>query len=346
MTKLGPFVRSLVVMGIALAWAAGSAAASGISTHFEAADRSVEMVDWVGHPDVVRIPRGYPLTYRVGAIYPDWGYAYPETHAAAEAAHWPPFHAAALCYLHESYGEPWGPHQEQLFAFLSGMTCHGQMDDVWHFGSTAFLRQAIAIDAPNTADQEGTIEFGTDVFVQVDRRFGTEPAGWWIPVGDLVAISVAAGYPEVTAQRILQGTGAQLVLSTVEDQYAWLLYAPAYHALPWTRANYWTWWDGGVLDGASHTARTLESYWDDYQLLAGGGACSGPLRGPVVMHGHATTLLELADGMVRDGIVRVPYVRAGDGAVLLLAPVVRDRAEVVRRLLAFGSGAPPAAHAY
>lgn len=121
---LAPFALLLGVMS-----------ASGISTHFETADRAMPQVDAVPFPELASALNNWPQEVRSGAIYPDWGYLFPKHSAAAEDALWAPFHTIALQYLHDTYGNPWTPRTECLFAFICGIGGHGAMDDVWYFGS-------------------------------------------------------------------------------------------------------------------------------------------------------------------------------------------------------------------
>lgn len=307
--------------------------ASGISTHFEAADLSVGHLDAITYPDLNRILRAYPATYRIGAIYPDWGYLSPETSAAAEASHWPPFHEQALRHLHETYGEPWGAFEEQLFAFFCGLTCHGEMDDVWHFGSTAFLNEAMARDFAGWPAEisDPAVEIGTDFLVQVEQRPGREDPTWWVPVGDMVLVSARAGHPEISRGDVLLGTSLQRAGLWLEDNFSKYLYPIAALMMPWTQANYMTWWDGGVYDGAEASARRLESYWNEYQIIAAGGFASshgGTHSEPC----HTGPLTELARGLVADGVISVPVEELPRGVVLLHEPVVHDVPELTARL--------------
>ena len=71
-----------------------------------------------------------------GSDFPDFLYAcgsYPTHHAAGEAAHWPPFHAAAVRYLTGLQPDPtkWTADQRQLASFIFGVATHYVADELW-----------------------------------------------------------------------------------------------------------------------------------------------------------------------------------------------------------------------
>ncbi|KAA3614476.1 MAG: hypothetical protein DWQ01_01885 [Planctomycetota bacterium] len=289
---------------------------SGISTHFEAADRAIVEVDEAGYPDLEALLRRHAQILKVASVFPDWGYLFEDTVAAAEASHWPPFHTTGLEYLHQTYGDPWSDHAERLFVFLCGLVCHGAMDDVWHFGDTAFLVQARQQDLPDWDPDlaETAIEALTDFFVQYEHRSDWEVLDWWIPVRDMVAIANQAGYPEMTQERILFGSAIQKLAARLEDMFASLVYAPAKEFLPWTEANYLDWWDGGVADGARYSARRMEAYWDEYQSLSGNGPTVGLSSQPD--HDHPCPqpmFVDLARTLVTNGWVQLRWESAENG---------------------------------
>ena len=65
---------------------------------------------------------------------------YEDHHDAGEAAHWPPFQAAAVRYLVGLQPDPlqWDADQRQLAAFTFGLAAHYVADELWE-GLTAQL---------------------------------------------------------------------------------------------------------------------------------------------------------------------------------------------------------------
>jgi hypothetical protein len=297
----------------------------------EAADRAAAEIDASQYPDLSAILTAYPEHVRAGAIYPDWGYLFPQHSGSAEDAHWAPFHTTALEYLHDTYGEPWSQHAEKLFAFICGMGCHGAMDDVWHFGSTSFLNQATQNDFPDLDpdDAEMLIEVLTDFFVQADHRSATyERYGWWIPVRDLLAIHHRENHWKVTPDAMIAGSAAQQVGLFLED-LLWPIVSPlASPALPWTRANYLTWWDGGLEDGSTASARRMEALWGEYQVIAASQPSSGGGFTPPTHRHHGAPSrdqwLEMAYRLLEEGVIEPRWRETLEGAVQFQTPEIKD----------------------
>jgi hypothetical protein len=319
-------------------WCLAGAAllASGISTHFESADRARGLVDEQAYPQLEALLQANDQILRIGSIYPDWGYLTAETSAAAEASHWAPFHTEALEHLEESYGGLWSGHAQRVFVFLCGLVAHGAMDDPWHFGPQAFLTEAESRDLAGVdpAIASWIVEPAVDLFVQADHRPGDERLRWWVPVADLVAISARAGHPEVDGPRIVLGTQVQRVGLWLEDRFGPSFAALVAFGLPWTAANYEAWPHGGLDDGSELSARRLEAYWDEWQLVralpdAPAGPPASERRG---LRCHESPFLELAEELVRSGVVEVPQADAGQGAVWLEEPRITRPREFRDRL--------------
>jgi hypothetical protein len=329
---------ALAFLAFVLGWVQSNAVnASGISTHFEAADRAVAGVNASTHPDLAATLSHWPETVRVGGVYPDWGYLWGKTSAAAEDAHWAPFHTTAMQYLHQSYGEPWGLHAERLYCFIAGMACHGAMDDAWHFGRTSFLTQAIARDLQGTdpSQAETMVEVFTDLFVQKDHRPDYEREPWWIPADDLVAIHQLAGH-NIQRGGIIRGTTIQRIAFLIEN-VAWVFAEEtASDMLPWTRDNYLTWHDGGVANGADLSAQRMQDLWDEYQVIAvsmpGGGNNTASTHHLHEDHVPRQLWLEAAQRLLEQGAVTVPVQELANGAVELGNPVVVDTKKLLQEI--------------
>jgi hypothetical protein len=66
---------------------------------------------------------------------PDFLYTCGDDHDAGEAAHWPPFLAAAASYLNTTFGSSpaaWNATAAQLVTYLMGVVSHQIADINWH----------------------------------------------------------------------------------------------------------------------------------------------------------------------------------------------------------------------
>ena len=239
---------------------------AGISAHFEVADQIHKYLN-ITHTDLALLLKKYPDEFRVGSIYPDWGYLWESSRKAAEASHWKPYHNKALCYIFETYGprNEWDVHAEKLFVFICGLSCHGTVDDLWHFGQSSFIKQAEKNDNQN----EFIIESLGDLLIQEERRKGEESYNWWIPVADMIAISTKNNTP-VTYNDIILGMTIQQLALFIEEYAANIAYWPARFMLPWTHKNYWTWNDGGLEHGSKESALVLENFWNRFLSIEDG----------------------------------------------------------------------------
>lgn len=309
---------------------ASSAFAAGGSTHFHIADISPKHIDQENYGALHDLVKSYPMIYRVSSYFPDWGYAFPATNEYGEEAHWPPFQHAAIDHLVENYPEPWDEYAEKLFTFICGITGHGEADDVWHFGDTAFLNVANENDQVSGGLRDD-VEIGCDIFVQAEKRWWyREPSAWWIPVGDLAQVYWNLGYSELTTREIERGVTMLHTAIFMEDHFGWLIYLPMKLQLPWTNANYMDWYDGGVRDDAVETARRLQELWDYKE----GNDPASRFTAPEGNAHPRDALAALAAQMIHDGIV-VPRVETQGSAFIIREPWVVDRAELFRRLQDF-----------
>jgi len=267
------FDQKLRILAAALLLAVSvQAGGAGLGTHMEVAEHTPPLIDDALYAEPLGLLLAYPDDFATGSVFPDWGYLFDDTAEAAEATHWPPFYESAVAFVHRRYGDlatggPRGEHVARLLVFIFGIASHGAMDEAWHFGDTAFLNVAIAIDQP-PGDAHAAVELLTDIFVQVEQRRGPDRHHWYVPIADLTALYHALGYPEVTAERMLEGVALQFLGAYLEDVGAWAVYRPAGELLPWTRANYFDYFDGGIIDGAGHGARAIEGLWDIWEDLS------------------------------------------------------------------------------
>lgn len=80
--------------------------------------------------------RAFPGAVAGGSDFPDFLYAcgsYDDHHDAGEAAHWPPFQAAAVRYIRDHWPDPtkWDAEAQQVVAFTFGVAVHYVTDELW-----------------------------------------------------------------------------------------------------------------------------------------------------------------------------------------------------------------------
>lgn len=325
---------------------------AGMSTHFECADLARTLVDGEQYADLVEALHRVPASViQDGAIFPDWGYALELNRDAAELAHGSAFYNAGLEYMYATYGaeENWGEHEQRLFAFLFGIACHVELDDAWHFGSTAFLQ--VAMQEDNATDLQ--VEVFADLFTQVEHRRGLEQYDRWVPVEDMIRIYENLGQTDVRAADVITGSVLQYVALFLEDTLAWVAYYPGRARFPFTRNNYYNWWDGGVRNGAERTAGEWQEMWDTWVALSGGGDAEIGTRddagdrdaGAASVGGDHESdvasvkdshrmhrLVDMAATLLQTGVIEVPMRDRGHGSVSLSPPQVQDW-EILRREL-------------
>lgn len=160
----------------------------------------------------------HPDTVLAGADFPDFLYAcgnYPDHHDAGEAAHWPPWQAAAIRYIRrrpDFASGNWTEATSQLVSFVFGVSVHYLTDEFWEGlndqlgNGQGFVRElsAFNLDHPGTSDNdESPANMATDFDVSwaMDES-GVKPWARYYPVDDIVNIYHEAGFPNVTKASI------------------------------------------------------------------------------------------------------------------------------------------------
>jgi hypothetical protein len=116
----------------------GGASGAGMNTHTMVGHRASKYFAKIrASPNASRYNaavRAQPQSLAAGSDFPDFGYACGGDHDAGEAAHWPPFHAAAVQYIRalpDFRDEEWSPETQKLVAFLFGTSVHYISDEMW-----------------------------------------------------------------------------------------------------------------------------------------------------------------------------------------------------------------------
>jgi len=186
------------------------------------------------------------------------------------------------------------------------------------------------------------VETLTDLFVQADHRPDYESEPWWIPADDLLAIHQLAGHNHIKRGGIIRGTTIQRVAFLIEN-VAWIFALDlATEQIPWSRDNYLTWWDGGLINGAELSATRLEELWDEYQAIASARPNDGNVSAPIhdLHDDHVPTQLwaEAAARLLQEGAIQVPVTEAANGAVVLGRPVILDGKALAAEIYKISTG--------
>eukprot|EP01062_Namystynia_karyoxenos_P061066 TRINITY_DN52_c0_g1_i1.p1 TRINITY_DN52_c0_g1~~TRINITY_DN52_c0_g1_i1.p1 ORF type:complete len:920 (+),score=309.51 TRINITY_DN52_c0_g1_i1:102-2762(+) len=169
---------------VLLCAAAAPCAGAGMNTHTMAGHRALHYYGKVlnstqaaRHNDAIR---SNPDAVHAGADFPDFLYAcgkYKNHHDAGEAAHWPPWQAAAVSYIRDRpdyKSGQWSDDTKKLIAFLYGVSVHYISDELWEGlngqlgrgqGFVRFLSGFNLNHDGMSDNDEGVANMATDFFV-------------------------------------------------------------------------------------------------------------------------------------------------------------------------------------
>jgi hypothetical protein len=175
-----------------------------------------------------------------GSDFPDFLYAcgeFADHHDAGEAAHWPPFHKAAVSYARDTianFSSPatWTDDTRRLVAFTFGLAVHYVTDELWE-GLAAdlgtrrgFTELVDAFDRGNKGEgnvAEGVANFGGDFFASHVLDEGRiDPWARFFPLEHLVQI-YARTPKNATANYTDVGLPALAVCRVIFDLGLWAL---------------------------------------------------------------------------------------------------------------------------
>eukprot|EP01063_Lacrimia_lanifica_P009765 TRINITY_DN16645_c0_g2_i1.p1 TRINITY_DN16645_c0_g2~~TRINITY_DN16645_c0_g2_i1.p1 ORF type:complete len:839 (+),score=228.63 TRINITY_DN16645_c0_g2_i1:48-2564(+) len=203
----------------AAAAAAVCAAGAGMNTHSMTGHLAAQYYGRVRtSPNASRYNAaiaGQPNAVAAGADFPDFLYAcgkYADHHDAAEAAHWPPWQAAAIRYVRDRpdfEAEEWSEETQRLVAFIFGVSVHYITDELWE-GLTpqlgagqGFVRTLSTMNLGHdgrTDNDEGVANLAADFYMSyaLDER-GVRPWKRDFPVKAIAEVyHQYAGFPDVT----------------------------------------------------------------------------------------------------------------------------------------------------
>ena len=115
-----------------------STEAAGMATHTRVGERALTHFGQItrskNNSKYNRAIQAYPEAVVAGSDFPDFLYVFNDhRHDAAEAAHWPPWQAAAAKYIRAlpDFETEWSEDTGKLVAFLFGCSIHFMADEAW-----------------------------------------------------------------------------------------------------------------------------------------------------------------------------------------------------------------------
>jgi len=252
----------LVALG-ALAFApAPPAGAAGVTTH---AWMAAQAIDRVTSPELKALLKANKEYVRVGAHFPDSGYALSNKYG--EEAHWQRFHDAyaAQILTHDECTDlslPTGPCAKMI-AFLMGMIGHGMGDEVWDWlfePSVADLGEYYTPESLGGYANEGGAETQMDLVAIADFGQPTTKMVDFPSHADILEAFAAVGFTEVDESALNLGQVVMGVVHQAEAGWAPVHIDALHEAMPWTSHNLVT-APGGVDFAATAIAGTWNSMW-------------------------------------------------------------------------------------
>ena len=159
-------------LGLLLAAAAllpSSTEAAGMATHTRVGERALTHFGQItrskNNSKYNRAIQAYPEAVVAGSDFPDFLYVFNDhRHDAAEAAHWPPWQAAAAKYIRAlpDFETEWSEDTGKLVAFLFGCSIHFMADEAWE-GYVLFV-QWVGREKKGEAAKEGVGKHPTRSF--------------------------------------------------------------------------------------------------------------------------------------------------------------------------------------
>jgi hypothetical protein len=245
-----------------------ASSACGGATHHVIVDMAYTALDKPAYPGLTQLLQTFPEATDGGSVFPDFGYA-PMIFGSdeqywrdmAEDAHSLAFRKAYLEYVRSIFRQPQSDDDRRTITFLFGLIAHQEADNPWHPHTgpvPGFLPEAMWRDG-NTENQ---VELGSDSFANIEYGEQLFEAAWFFPLGAVQAAYRAIGH-EVVQSPMRAGIDAMAALHTLEKGWGYPYYWASLVDLPWTHSNLLTYAEGGMQDGANHTALAWQLAWKD-----------------------------------------------------------------------------------
>ena len=251
-----PAARLILIVVLVTAASGGvttSSQAWGGAAHHEIVDMAYGAIDRGAYPALANlVDTTYQGAIDAGAVFPDMGYGRPADQAywvhLSEDAHSNEFRQALIdCLLPTFRRLPGSEDDRRSITFLLGVIAHQEADNPYHFGREGvpgLLTEGMRIDA----NDEITVEAGSDVFANVEYGQGGGEDAWWTPLPAFKSAYLALGHDVVESQ-VMDGMLALASAHTALKLVGYPTYLAYLIDLSWTHANIVTYPIGGMQRG-------------------------------------------------------------------------------------------------
>eukprot|EP00039_Didymoeca_costata_P015958 m.278609 g.278609 ORF g.278609 m.278609 type:complete len:870 (+) comp16316_c1_seq3:130-2739(+) len=201
-----------------------------------------------------------------GADFPDFLYACGSNHSAGEAAHWPPWQAAAVKYIRSKpdfINGNWTKDTEKLVVFIFGVSVHYMADEFWEglngqIGrGQGFVRTLSSFNLNHSGlndNDEGVANFAADFDVSFAlNESSIKPWDRYFPAKEIQEIYKVSGNNNVSLEsldecRVLFDLGlwAEMVFGGI----LFRLYSEVFHHVPFVSEHFEDLPIGGLDDMA------------------------------------------------------------------------------------------------
>ncbi len=298
----------------------GVAMAAGLTQHQFMADIARDLVT---NADLEACLSENRNAYLMGAPFPDTGWVVFDD-PLSEDAHSPAFISAFVEHIRETYPYPYA-EQQRLISFMMGVASHVADDPPYHSG---FIQAVAEHDFRGDYDLAHTMcDAGLEFIAIVDHDRWEDVPEYWLPLRDIEQVYARLGSSYDRWEFVL----GNMILIVAEEAERWVaspLYRPLERVMPWAVANYYTYPDGGLLNGGEIAAGYYLDTWR--ALFASPGAARlGPLAGSGLAADdrariHRDPAIAFARRSLEDGVVRIEVSYDSDGSVTLRGPVILD----------------------
>jgi hypothetical protein len=255
-------VAALVAVGAFALAPSAPAGAAGVTTH---AWMAAQAIDQVTSPQLKALLKANKDYVRVGAHFPDSGYALSNQYG--EEAHWQRFHDAyaAQILTHSECTDltlATGPCAKMV-AFLMGMIGHGMGDEVWDWLFEPYVADLGEYYTPSDLGgyaNEGGAETQMDLAAIADYGQPTSALVAFPSHPDILEAFDAIGFTNVDDDALNLGQYAMDVVHKAEAGWAPTHIDDLHQAMPWTSHNMVT-APGGVNFAAKAIAGEWNAMW-------------------------------------------------------------------------------------
>lgn len=252
----------------------------------------------------------------VGSSYPDAGYAVGNKELSY-ISHTTAFVDAFITYIKKNYPYPYTSNYD-LISFLIGISSHVADDGPYH---TGFIAESAIQDFNGNYEKAHTYcDAGLDFVTIVDFDRDIRPT-YWVPVADLIKVYESMGYfydekPIILGNIIiiLGGIGERIIADRM-DRYL-------QDIMPWSISNYYTFENGGLLNGATLASFYYEEIWE---RLLNNNIAENSINNFLYIEERRETdnpIFKFAYEALKNNWIKVDVKKLKDGSVIIYQPKI------------------------